>query len=83
LFVIGRNTAFTYRITQLDAKQVGRELGVRYLLEVTNSRYRHSRLCRAKRWADQAVELYWMALCRDVNFLDCGPYPLTQAPPQN
>jgi hypothetical protein len=29
--------------------------------------------------ADQAVELYWMALCRDVNFFDCGSYPLTQA----
>jgi hypothetical protein len=27
--------------------------------------------------ADQAVELYWMALCRDVNFLDYGSNPLT------
>jgi membrane-associated phospholipid phosphatase len=29
--------------------------------------------------ADQAVELYWMALCRDVNFLDYGSNPLTLA----
>ncbi len=32
-FVIARNTAFTYKGKQLDLKQVGRELGVRYLLE--------------------------------------------------
>ena len=33
MFVIARNTAFTYRGKSIDAKQVGRELGVRYLLE--------------------------------------------------
>jgi TolB-like protein len=33
MFVIARNTAFTYRNDQSDAKQIGRELGVRYLLE--------------------------------------------------
>jgi TolB-like protein/class 3 adenylate cyclase len=32
-FVIARNTAFTYRGKPVDAKQVGRELGVRYVLE--------------------------------------------------
>jgi adenylate cyclase len=32
-FVISRNTAFTYRNKSVDAKQIGRELGVRYLLE--------------------------------------------------
>jgi TolB-like protein len=32
-FVISRNTAFTYRNKQVDTKQIGRELGVRYLLE--------------------------------------------------
>ena len=31
--VIARNTAFTYKGRAVDAKQVGRELGVRYLLE--------------------------------------------------
>jgi adenylate cyclase len=32
-FVIARNTAFTYKGKAADAKQIGRELGVRYLLE--------------------------------------------------
>jgi TolB-like protein/class 3 adenylate cyclase len=32
-FVISRNTAFTYRGKPVDARQVGRELGVRYVLE--------------------------------------------------
>jgi adenylate cyclase len=33
MFVISRNTAFTYRNKPVDVKQIGRELGVRYLLE--------------------------------------------------
>ena len=32
-FVIGRNTAFTYKGRHVDAKQIGRELNVRYVLE--------------------------------------------------
>jgi TolB-like protein/Flp pilus assembly protein TadD len=33
MFVISRNTAFTYKNKPVDAKQIGRELGVRYVLE--------------------------------------------------
>ena len=33
MFVISRNTAFTYRDKPIDPRQVGRELGVRYVLE--------------------------------------------------
>ncbi len=33
MFVISRNTAFTYKDKPVDAKQIGRELGVRYVLE--------------------------------------------------
>jgi TolB-like protein/class 3 adenylate cyclase len=33
LFVIARNSTFTYKGRAVDMKQVGRELGVRYLLE--------------------------------------------------
>jgi adenylate cyclase len=33
LFVIARNTSFTYKGQPVDVKQVGRELGVRYVLE--------------------------------------------------
>jgi TolB-like protein/class 3 adenylate cyclase len=32
-FVIGRNTAFTYKGNAVDLKQIGRELNVRYVLE--------------------------------------------------
>jgi adenylate cyclase len=32
-FVISRNSAFTYKGRTLDVKQIGRELGVRYVLE--------------------------------------------------
>jgi TolB-like protein len=34
-FVISRNTAFAYRGKPVDTKQIGRELGVRYVLEGT------------------------------------------------
>ena len=33
LFVISRNSSFTYKGRAIDVKQVGRELGVRYVLE--------------------------------------------------
>jgi adenylate cyclase len=33
LFVIARNSSFTYKSKAVDVKRVGRELGVRYLLE--------------------------------------------------
>ena len=35
LFVIARNSSFTYKGRAVDIKQVGRELGVRYVLEGT------------------------------------------------
>ena len=33
LFVIARNSTFTYKGRAVDVKEVGRELGVRYVLE--------------------------------------------------
>jgi TolB-like protein/Tfp pilus assembly protein PilF len=33
LFVIARNSSFTYRKRAMDVRQIGRELGVRYILE--------------------------------------------------
>jgi adenylate cyclase len=33
MLVISRNTAFTYKDKRIDTKQIGRELGVRYVLE--------------------------------------------------
>jgi len=37
-FVIARNTAFTYKGKSIDAKEIGRELGVRYVLEGSTQR---------------------------------------------
>ena len=34
LFVISRNSAFSYKGKSTDVRQVGRELNVRYVLEV-------------------------------------------------
>ena len=39
MFVISRNTAFTYRNRAADTKLIGRELGVRYLIEGTVQRW--------------------------------------------
>jgi hypothetical protein len=33
MFVISRNTAFTYKDKRVDTKRMGRDLGVRYVLE--------------------------------------------------
>jgi adenylate cyclase len=33
LFVIARHSSFTYKGRNVDTKQIGRELGVRYLIE--------------------------------------------------
>ncbi len=38
-FVIARNTAFTFKGKSLDAKEIGKELGVRYVLEGSAQRY--------------------------------------------
>jgi TolB-like protein/class 3 adenylate cyclase/Tfp pilus assembly protein PilF len=40
-FVIARNTAFTYKGKAVDAKQIGREMGVRYALEGSVRRSGH------------------------------------------
>ena len=41
-FVIGRNTAFSYKGKHVDLKQIGRELNVRYVLEGRRSALRQS-----------------------------------------
>ena len=40
-FVIGRNTAFTYKGRAVELKQIGRELNVRYVLEGSVQRGGH------------------------------------------
>jgi adenylate cyclase len=39
LFVIARNSTFAYKGRAVDVKQIGRELGVRYVLEGSVRRY--------------------------------------------
>jgi TolB-like protein len=41
LFVIARNSSFTYKGRAVDVKQVGRELGVRYVLEGSVRKAKH------------------------------------------
>ena len=62
LFVIARNSSFTYKGQAVDVKQVGRELGVRYVLEGSVRRAGHrvritTQLIDAQRgahlWADR------------------------------
>jgi adenylate cyclase len=61
-FVISRNTAFTYRNKPTDTRQIGRELGVRYVLEGSVRRSGHKIRVNAQLidadtdahlWADQ------------------------------
>jgi adenylate cyclase len=58
-FVISGNTAFTYRNKPVDTKQIGRELGVRYLLEgsVRRSGNKGPRQCPADRCADRRTSM--------------------------
>jgi tetratricopeptide (TPR) repeat protein len=57
-FVIGRNTAFTYKGKAVDLRQIGRELNVRYILE--GSVQRGGNLLglheRAVAWSRRAIE---------------------------
>jgi adenylate cyclase len=54
LFVIARNSSFTYKGKAADVKQVGRELGVRYVLRRLGSK--GGRPCAHHRAADRCVE---------------------------
>ena len=53
LFVIARNSSFTYKGRAVDVRQVGRELGVRYVLEGSvrkaGNRVRHHRPAQSRR----------------------------------
>ncbi len=44
-FVIARTTTFTYKGKPVDAKQIGRELGVRYLREASVRRLATRSMC--------------------------------------
>jgi TolB-like protein len=70
LFVISRNTAFTYRGKPLDTKQIGRELGVRYVLEGSVQRARNQLRVSAQLIdADTAAHLWAERFDLDVGDL--------------
>jgi hypothetical protein len=54
LFVIARNSSFTFTGQVVDVKQVGRELGVRYVLERSVRRPHH---CAADRRSKRCASL--------------------------
>jgi adenylate cyclase len=59
MFVISRNTAFTFRDRPVDAKQIGRELGVSYALEGSVRRSGNKMRVNAQLiYADTAAHLW-------------------------
>lgn len=60
LFVVARNSSFTYRGRSIDIKQVGRELGVRYVVE-GSVRRAGDRLRIAGQLIDTSTEAYLWA----------------------
>jgi adenylate cyclase len=70
LFVISRDSASTYRDKPVDAKQIGRELGVRYLLEGSIRRVGNQIRVNAQLAAtDTAAHLWAEQFDRDVTDL--------------
>jgi adenylate cyclase len=68
-FVISRNTAFTYRNKPIDTKQIGRELGVRYVLE-GSVRRSGSRVLVSAQLIDAATDAHLWADRFDSNTVD-------------
>jgi len=70
MFVISRNTAFTYRNRAVDTKQIGRELGVRYVLEGSVQRSgSHVRVNTQLIDADADAQLWAERFDRDLSDL--------------
>jgi TolB-like protein len=59
LFVIARNSSFTYKDKAADVRQIGRELGVRYILEGTVRRGRSQLRISGQLVNAETAELIW------------------------
>ena len=59
LFVIARHSAFRYRGTDLDVRQIGRELGVRYLLVGSGRRDAERVRITAQRFDSETTTQLW------------------------
>ena len=86
MFVISRNTAFTYKNKSIDTRQIGRELGVRYVLEGSVRRSGLISNYAVQLWLSIARQLWWrfiqlslspvQALCRLCRLpIDPSDYP--------
>ena len=74
LFVIARNSSFTYKGRAVDVKQVGRELGVRYVLE-GSVRKAGNRIRIAGQLIDAETGAHlWAAAVSDADGAACTPY---------
>jgi adenylate cyclase len=94
LLVIARNSSFTYKRRAVDVKQVGRELGVRYVLEgslrksgnrtrhgaIGRGRDRQSRLGRALRPRSRRYLRCARRDHRGRNDCGCASHPRRRAP---
>jgi TolB-like protein len=70
MFVISRNTAFTYRDKLVNTKQIGRDLGVRYVLEGSVQRLeRHARVSAQLIDAETDSHLWAERFDRDIGDL--------------
>jgi len=69
MFVISRNTAFTYRNKPIDTKQIGRELGVRNVLE-GSVRRSGNQLRVSAQLIDAATDAHLWAERFDANTVD-------------
>jgi len=70
MFVISRNSAFTYKNKPINAKQIGRELGVRYVLEgSTQQSAKQIRINVQLIAADTAAHLWAERFDRDLGDL--------------
>jgi TolB-like protein/class 3 adenylate cyclase len=69
MFVISRNTAFTYRDKPIDARRIGHELGVRYVLEGSVRRLSNQVRVSAQ-LIDTATDAHLWAERFDVNGSD-------------
>jgi adenylate cyclase len=87
LFVIARNSAFTYKGKAIDIKRVGRELGVRYVLEGSvrrsGSRVRITGqlievATQAHIWATVSMEIWMMSLTFRIKWLSASSEPSCQ-----
>ena len=68
LFVIARNSSFTYKARTVDVKQIGRELGVRYVLEGSVRKAgKHLRLTGQLVQADNGMHVWAERYDGDLN----------------